>query len=80
MPPCSSWCGESGRGPERDQFASRRAHEGPHAELAKGWLVANQHLEIVHDRGAVLVTDGGFGFGQVVGAGSTRGAGVGSST
>ena len=35
--------------------------------LAQGWLVPNQRLEIVHDRGAVIVTDGRRGLGQVVG-------------
>ena len=32
-----------------------------------GQVLPNQHVEIVNDRGALLVVDGGFGFGQVIG-------------
>src|SRR4051812_6662154 len=32
-----------------------------------GQVVANRHAEIVSDRGASLLIDGGFGYGQVIG-------------
>src|ERR1700734_3808926 len=32
-----------------------------------GQVLPNQHIEIVNDRGALLVVDGRFGFGQVIG-------------
>ena len=32
-----------------------------------GQVLPNRHAEIVKDRGALLVVDGGFGFGQVIG-------------
>ena len=32
-----------------------------------GQLLSNKHAEIVKDRGALLVVDGGFGYGQVIG-------------
>jgi uncharacterized oxidoreductase len=35
--------------------------------VAKGQLVPNRHAEIVTDRSAILVVDGGFGYGQVIG-------------
>jgi len=35
--------------------------------LRAGEVVANQHARVVTDRGALLVIDGNFGFGQVIG-------------
>lgn len=35
--------------------------------VGKGELLANRHAEIVTDKGALLVIDGGFGYGQVIG-------------
>ena len=35
--------------------------------VAAGQLVPNRHAEIVSDRPAMLVIDGGFGYGQVIG-------------
>jgi len=35
--------------------------------LADGLLIANRHAEIVDDHGALIVLDGGFGYGQVIG-------------
>jgi uncharacterized oxidoreductase len=35
--------------------------------LRAGEVVANQHAQVVTDRGALLVIDGGFGYGQVIG-------------
>jgi uncharacterized oxidoreductase len=35
--------------------------------VAKGMLVQNRHLAIVSERGPILVGDGGFGYGQVIG-------------
>ena len=35
--------------------------------VAAGQLVPNRHVEIVSDRPAMLVIDGGFGYGQVIG-------------
>jgi uncharacterized oxidoreductase len=35
--------------------------------VATGQLVPNRHAEIVSDRPAILVVDGGFGYGQVIG-------------
>lgn len=35
--------------------------------VAKGAVITNRHIEIVVDSGALLVVDGGFGFGQVIG-------------
>src|ERR1044071_4366206 len=32
-----------------------------------GQVIANRHAEIVSDRGASLLIDGGFGYGQVIG-------------
>jgi uncharacterized oxidoreductase len=39
-----------------------------YVEWAKaGMVVPNRHAEIVSDRGAAVVVDGGFGYGQVIG-------------
>lgn len=35
--------------------------------LTDGMVVANRHAEIVNDHGAMIVVDGGFGYGQVIG-------------
>jgi uncharacterized oxidoreductase len=35
--------------------------------VRKGELIPNRHAEVVTDRGALLVVDGAFGYGQVVG-------------
>lgn len=35
--------------------------------LADGSVIANRHAEIVNDHGALIVVDGGFGYGQVIG-------------
>ena len=35
--------------------------------LADGMVAANRHAEIVNDHGALIVVDGGFGYGQVIG-------------
>ena len=35
--------------------------------LAAGEVTANRHADIVIDRGAAVLVDGGFGFGQVIG-------------
>lgn len=35
--------------------------------VRKGMLVQNRHLALVSERGPLLVADGGFGYGQVVG-------------
>ena len=39
--------------------------------IATGQLVPDAELEVLHDRGAVLLLDGKFGFGQVVGRQAT---------
>jgi uncharacterized oxidoreductase len=33
----------------------------------KGWLMPNQHAMVVRDRGAIVVIEGGRGYGQVIG-------------
>ena len=33
----------------------------------KGWLMPNQHAMVVRDRGAIVVVEGGRGYGQVIG-------------
>lgn len=40
--------------------------------IQNGYLVANNDMEIVQDSGAVLLTDGRMGFGQVVGRQATE--------
>jgi uncharacterized oxidoreductase len=35
--------------------------------LAEGLVVANRHAKIVNDLGTLIVVDGGFGYGQVIG-------------
>ncbi len=40
--------------------------------IAQGRVLPNQRGAVIHDRGAVLVIDGGFGLGQVVGADAMR--------
>jgi uncharacterized oxidoreductase len=35
--------------------------------IAAGELIPNRHAEIVSDRAAIVVVDGGFGYGQVIG-------------
>ena len=35
--------------------------------LRAGQVLPNQHMSIVTDRGALLVVDGNFGYGQVIG-------------
>jgi uncharacterized oxidoreductase len=36
------------------------------AWLDKGWVKSNQLADVVQDNGAILVIDGGFGYGQVI--------------
>jgi uncharacterized oxidoreductase len=35
--------------------------------VRKGWLMPNQHATVVRDRGAIVVIEGGRGYGQVIG-------------
>ena len=40
--------------------------------LAKGWLNADAEMKVVRDDGVILMIDGDFGFGQVIGRQATR--------
>lgn len=40
--------------------------------LAAGMVVANRHAEVALDAGAILIVEGGFGFGQVIGLEAMR--------
>src|SRR3954447_14029582 len=40
--------------------------------LARGWVDPEAELEVVRDDGAILLTDGHYGFGQYIGRQATR--------